>query len=46
MTELGSDGEDLIHTSNYFAALENESSCSGQLMNQCGKFFYPRARVL
>ena len=34
--ELGSDDEDLIHTSNYFAALENESSCSGQLMNQDG----------
>ena len=34
--ELGSDDEDLIHTSNYLAALENESSCSGQLMNQDG----------
>ena len=34
--ELGSDDEDLIHTSNCFAALETESSCSGQLMNQDG----------
>ena len=31
--DIGSDDEDLIHTSNYFAALENESSGSGQLMN-------------
>ena len=34
--DIGSDDEDLIHTSNYFAALENESSGSGQLMNQYG----------
>ena len=30
--DIGSDDEDLDHTSNYFAALENESSGSGQLM--------------
>ena len=34
--DMGSDDEDIIHTSNYFAALENESSGSGQLMNQDG----------
>ena len=34
--ELGCDDEDLIDTSNYFTALENESSCSGQLMNKDG----------
>ena len=34
--DIGSDDEDLIHSSNYFAALENESSGSGQLMTQDG----------
>ena len=34
--EYGSDDEDQIHTSNYFAALVDESSSSGQLMNQDG----------
>ena len=36
VSELGSDNEDQIHTSNHFAALENESSCSGHFMNQDG----------
>lgn len=34
--ECGSDDEDQIHTSNNFAALADESSSLGQLMNQDG----------
>ena len=36
VSELGSDDEDQIHTSNCFAALENEFSYSGQFLNQDG----------
>ena len=34
--DCDSEDEDIIHTSNYFAALENESSGSGRLMAQDG----------
>ena len=34
--DVDSEDEDMIHTGNYFAALANESSGSGQLMTQDG----------